>query len=249
MTTPNRPIVLITGSNQGIGLTTAQILARKHAYHVIIGSRDISAGEKVAAALKDEGHSASNVQLDLTSPTSIENAVKTIESQFGYLDVLINNAGVLLDLNPNPSIWDLYNKTFATNVIGTGILTESLLPLLRQAKRGPPRIIFVSSGMGSLQFATQKDFEFYNLESKVYDASKAAVNMLMLNYSRIMSDSANGRVGKVNSVCPGVVATKLTQGRGHSTEVGASRIVEMATSDDEDGPTGTFSNKDGPMPW
>jgi NAD(P)-dependent dehydrogenase (short-subunit alcohol dehydrogenase family) len=103
--------------------------------------------------------------------------------------------------------------------------------------------------MGSLQFATQKDFEFYNFEVRVYDASKAALNMLMLNFSRVLSDSANGRTGKANSVCPGVVATPLSGGRGDTTEVGATRIVELATLDDEDGPTGTFTNRHGALPW
>ena len=242
----SRPIALITGANQGIGLATAKILASQHSYHVIIGSRDLEAGEKVASELRDAGHEASAVQLDLTSLDSIEAAIATIDRDFGYLDVLVNNAGVLLDRNSSLSTWDLYTKTFTTNVIGTGVLTEGLLPLLRKVKAGPPRIVFVTSVMGSLQVSTNKDTPFYNTDFKVYDASKAAINMLMLNFSRVLGEVG----GKVNSVCPGLVKSNLTgyMEMGSSPEVGATRIVEMAVLG-EDGPTGTLSDRNGPLPW
>ncbi|CAM1508645.1 Fc.00g054930.m01.CDS01 [Cosmosporella sp. VM-42] len=241
----SRPIAFITGANQGIGLATARILAETHSYHVIIGSRSLQAGEKVASELRDAGHEASTVQLDLSSPTSIEAAIATINREFGYLDVLVNNAGILIDLDPSHTTWDLYTKTFNTNVIGTAVLTEGLLPLLREAKFGPPRIVFVTSMMGSLKVSTDKTTPFYNLDCKAYDASKAAVNMLMLNYARVLGGS-----GKVNAVCPGLVKTNLTgfDERGHSPEIGASRIVELAVLG-EGGPTGTLSDRNGPLPW
>ncbi|KPM44162.1 hypothetical protein AK830_g2366 [Neonectria ditissima] len=242
----SRPVVLVTGANQGIGLAVAQSLAGKHNYHVIIGSRNIQAGEKVASELREAGHAASTVQLDLASNTSIEAAIAKIDKEFGYLDVLVNNAGVLLDTDPSYSTWDLYTKTFTTNVFGTGALTEGLLPLLRKAKSGPARLVFVTSVMGSLQFSTNKDVPWYSIEYKVYDASKAAVNMLMLNFARVL----DGTGAKVNSVCPGLVKTNLTNFHEHgtSTEVGAAHVVEMATLG-EDGPTGTFSNSQGTLPW
>jgi NAD(P)-dependent dehydrogenase (short-subunit alcohol dehydrogenase family) len=86
-----------------------------------------------------------------------------------------------------------------TNVIGTAVLTEALLPLLRKSSH--PRLIFVSSRMGSLHQATVKDTPFYPIDYKAYDASKAAVNMLVLNYARILEDVG----GKVNAVCPQLV--------------------------------------------
>jgi NAD(P)-dependent dehydrogenase (short-subunit alcohol dehydrogenase family) len=242
MTTPTtKPLVLITGANQGIGLTTARILASK-SFHVIIGARNVEAGEKTAADLRAQGHSASYLQLDLDSSSSISSAISTIEKDFGYLDILINNAGILIDHLGLPK-YELYTKTFSTNVIGPAVLTEGLLPLLRKAKVSPPRIIFVSSAMGSINLSTDKTLPWYNFESKAYDASKAAVNMLVVNFDRVL----NGE-GKVFAVCPGKVATSLTGYDGVSLEEGAARIVELAV-DGEKGDSGTFTHKDGSYPW
>ncbi|KAL5341048.1 hypothetical protein BJX70DRAFT_359514 [Aspergillus crustosus] len=245
----SRPLVLITGANQGVGLATAQILASKHNYHVLIGARNTAAGKKVAAEIQEAGNQATFIQLDLCSEESIKSAVATIENDFGYLDVLINNAAILKDTDPTLSPWDLYQQTFTTNVIGPGTLTQSLLPLIRKAKSGPPRIIFVSSIMGSLHYSQDKTVPWYSIDYKAYDASKAAVNVLALNYHRILE--AEG--GKVNSVCPGLVKSNLSgyMEAGTSTELGAQRVVELATQgiDGVDGVSGTFSNRDGEIAW
>ncbi|KAJ4007614.1 hypothetical protein NW752_010280 [Fusarium irregulare] len=244
--TANYPLALVTGSTQGIGLAVAQALATKHNYHVLLGVRNTQAGEEIASDLRNKGHRVDVVELDLTSPESITKAVEHIEQKYGYLDVLINNAGVLLDMNKDLTTWELYQKTFATNVIGTGTLTQTLLPLLRLAKTGPPRIVFVTSVMGSLTCTTDKTTIYYNIDYKVYDASKAAVNMLMFNFARELDDVN----GKVNAVCPGLVKTALSgfHEYGTSTELGAQRIVEVATNMDKDGPTRTISNRDGEIP-
>ncbi|KAH6972530.1 hypothetical protein BKA56DRAFT_594216 [Ilyonectria sp. MPI-CAGE-AT-0026] len=243
---PHAPLALITGATQGIGRTVAQILASKHSYHAIIAARNPQDGEKVATDLREAGHKASVVQLDLSSPDSIQGTIASIEKEFGYLDVLVNNAGILLDHNPSLNTWDLFSNTFTTNIIGTATLTEGLLPLLRKAKAQPPRVVFVTSIMGSLERATDKTTPYYNIDYKAYDASKAAVNMLMINYVREL----DGVGAKVNSVCPGLVKTALNNFSeyGHSTEIGAERIIEMATLD-ENGPTGTVSDRNGPLPW
>jgi len=244
--TVNTSLALVTGSTQGIGLAVAQALATKHNYHVLLGVRNIQAGEVIASDLRNKGHKADVVELDLTSPESITKAVEHIEKNYCYLDVLINNAAVLLDFQKDLSTWELYQKTFTTNVIGTGTLTQSLVPLLRLAKAGPPRIVFLTSEMGSLTKATDKTTIYYNIDYRVYDASKAAVNMLMLNFARELDDVG----GKVNSVCPGLVKTGLSGFHewGTSTEVGAQRILEVATNMDKNGPTRTISNRDGEIP-
>ncbi|CAG1992585.1 unnamed protein product [Fusarium graminearum] len=239
-------LALVTGSTQGIGLAVAKELATKHNYHVLLGVRNTKAGEQIASDLRSEGHKVDVVELDLTSSESIDKAVAHIEQKYGYLDVLINNAGVLLDWDKDLTTWDIYHKTFTTNVIGTGCLTKGLLPLLRQAKTNPPRIIFVTSVMGSLEKATDESLFYYNIDYKVYDASKAAVNMLMFNFAREMDDVG----GKVNSVCPGLVKTGLSgyHEMGTAPEVGAERIVELATTTDKKGPHKTISNSNGELP-
>ncbi|KAM0378516.1 hypothetical protein ACHAPY_006210 [Fusarium culmorum] len=239
-------LALVTGSTQGIGLAVAKELATKHNYHVLLGVRNTKAGEQIASDLRNDGYKVDVVELDLTSAESINNAVAHIEQNYGYLDVLINNAGVLLDWDKDLTTWDIYHKTFTTNVIGTGCLTKGLLPLLRQAKTNPPRIIFVTSVMGSLEKATDESLFYYSIDYKVYDASKAAVNMLMFNFAREMDDVG----GKVNSVCPGLVKTGLSgyHEMGTAPEVGAERIVELATTTDKKGPHKTISNSNGELP-
>ncbi|TVY45837.1 Short-chain dehydrogenase/reductase [Lachnellula subtilissima] len=217
MAVTDKTIVLITGANQGIGAAAATRLAKEHNYH-----------------------------LDLTSDSSIAAATTYLTSTYGHLDVLINNAGILLDGTDIP-LRKLFDLTLSTNVAGPACLTESLLPLLRcSAQR--PRLIFVSSAMGSLTQSLNPSVPWYNGEYKAYDASKAGVNILTANYARILAD----KEARVNSVCPGLVKTNLTgyTAHGHSPEVGAQRIVEMATVTGKDTDvTGTFSDKDGPIPW
>jgi NAD(P)-dependent dehydrogenase (short-subunit alcohol dehydrogenase family) len=242
---PETTIALISGANQGIGLATATRLAKENGYYVIVGSRNAEAGVRVASSLQESGYKASSVQLDLASEDSLRAAVKKIDETFGRLDVLVNNAAILIDgFIPGQSTRDLFTQTFGTNVIGTACLTEAILPLLR--KSGLPRIVFVSSRMGSLAEATNREMPFFHWDFKAYDASKAAVNMLALNYARLLEDAG----GLVNVACPGLVSTGLNNHNpeGAPPEVGAQRIVELATLG-KGGPTGTFSDKDGIIPW
>jgi NAD(P)-dependent dehydrogenase (short-subunit alcohol dehydrogenase family) len=251
MTPPKKTIVLISGANTGIGLATATQLAKDHGYHVIIGSRNVAAGEEVAATLVTSGFSASSIQLDISSDESIAAAVKLVDREFGVLDILINNAGILIDTvpgfledNKDLTTRQLFNQTLNTNVTGTACLTEAFLPLLRKSEL--PRVVFVSSRMGSVSEATNKSTPYYSFDYKAYDCSKAALNMLALNYARILEE--NG--GMVNVACPGLVQTKLTgmHPMGSSTELGAQRIVELATAS-KGGPTATFSDREGSVPW
>lgn len=238
-------VTLISGANQGIGLATAIKLAKEHGHHVIIGSRDPDAGAKAATSLQAEGHAADSVQLDLESDISISAAVKYIDEKFGRLDVLVNNAGILIDATPAAdNIRHLFTRTFNTNVIGTACLTDAMLPLLRKSTL--PRIVFVSSRMGSLSEATNHGTSFYHLDCKAYDSSKAAFNMLALNYARILENAD----GLVNIACPGLVASNLhvaVKG-GTTTEVGARRVVELAVLE-KGGPSMTFSDIKGAVPW
>jgi len=246
MAITDKTIAFISGANQGIGAASAIRLAKEHNYHVVIGSRNIEDGQKVASKLKSEGFSADSVQLDIQSDDSIAAATTYLTETYGHLDVLVNNAGVLLDLGNMPTR-QLFDVTFSTNVTGTACLTKSLLPLLRQSAQRP-RVIFVSSRMGSLAESLNSSTAFYQADYQAYDASKAAVNVLTANYSRILADKG----ARVNSVCPGLVATNLTgyTSYGHSPEIGAQRIVELATLTGVDSDvTGTFSDKDGSIPW
>jgi NAD(P)-dependent dehydrogenase (short-subunit alcohol dehydrogenase family) len=243
---PDTPIVLISGANQGIGLATAKLLA-EHKYHVIIGSRDSANGEKAASDISSKGHSASSVQLDINYDESIAAAVEQISNTYGRLDVLINNAGILLDLDQKDSLStrEIFSQTFSTNVVGAACLTNACLALLSKSQL--PRLIFVSSRIGSIQVATEEATPDYFSYFPAYRSSKAALNMLAMNYARILQD----KHALVNVVCPGLVQSNLCT-FNYSIEtppsVGAKRIVELATMQ-KGGATATFTDENGTVPW
>ncbi|KAF2139468.1 uncharacterized protein K452DRAFT_275794 [Aplosporella prunicola CBS 121167] len=243
-TNSSETITLITGANRGIGLAAATRLAQEHNHHVIIGARSASDGADTAATLQAAGHRASSLALDLDSDESIAAAVQAIETQFGRLDVLVNNAGVLAEPEPGLSTRERFARTLGTNVTGTACLTEALLPLLRKSQA--PQVIFVSSTLGSLAENARKESPAYQWDVKAYAASKAAVNMLALNYARVLMNAGV----RVNTVCPGLVKTRMNgfNPAAVSTDEGAQRIVELATMGEE-APTATFSDRSGPVPW
>jgi NAD(P)-dependent dehydrogenase (short-subunit alcohol dehydrogenase family) len=252
----SKTVVLITGANKGIGRSAAQRLAREHGYSVIIGSRNLSAGERVAAELASEGHEAVAVQLDVLSDDSISAAAKFVEDRFGRLDVLVNNHGQFLD-QWNPSVpdistRDLYTQTLAINVVGTACVTEAFLPLLKKAAHGGPRVVFVSTSMSVLANALDKNQLYYPLNGAAYITSKTAVNMLALQYAKRLEDVG----GKVNVACPGLVNSDLTQYAysaydfSKTPDQGAEYIIKLATDAEEvKGRHGTFGSSEGDYPW
>ena len=251
-------VAFISGANQGIGRAVAVRLAKEYGFAVIIGSRNLSAGQAVADELRAAGHTATAVQLDVTSDESIAAAVAAVETGYGRLDVLINNAGICLDKGAavfkgeqsELPTRELFERTFNTNVFGVACLTEALLSLLKrqpttEASPAPPRVIFVSTRMGAFSYATDRTTTSWALDYKAYESSKAALNMLAVHYARILEEMG----GCANAVCPGLVSTNLIgfHAAGAPVEVGTQRIVELATM--EKPPNGTFSEKDGPVGW
>lgn len=238
-------VALVTGANGGLGRAIAESLATDHGYHVIIGSRNAVEGEAVAVALRQGGFSASSIQIDLSSDKSILDAVERIEEAHGLLDVLVNNAGVHLEITETDlSTREILNQTFQTNTIGTAVLTEACLPLLCRAET--PRLVFVSSRNGSISQSLVKDWAMYGVEQPAYKASKAALNMIAVRYVTKLESIG----GMVNMVCPGFVKSKMVgfHPDARSPEVAAKKVVEMATLE-KGGPTGTFVDADGVVPW
>ena len=177
----------------------------------------------------------------MASDDSIAASVQHVTSKFGRLDVLINNAGICFDREDasGPALRTMYQDSFAVNTFGAAATTEAFIPLL--SKSTAPRIVFMSSSMGSLAERWGSP-----IEVSVYRTSKAALNMVMLNYAMRYKD--DGR-WKINASCPGYCATKMNGFSGFETaETGALNAVRLATLR-EDGETGTFSNKDGVFVW
>lgn len=246
----SKEIVLITGANRGIGYGVARKLAREHPnYHIIIGSRDANQGrDAVSSLLTEEASSSpsiSSVQLDVTSDTSISAAKQTIEAEHGRLDVLINNAGIALDVKEKGkiSLRTMMQRTYDVNVFGASVVTDTFIPLLEKSDN--PRIVFVSSSIGSLTFAADLTTQLSKERFLAYKSSKTALNMVMLYYNSLLHEKGF----KINAACPGYIGTNLNSFHGTGTvEEGAVNVVRLAVLG-KDGETGSFSAKDGGRPW
>ncbi|RDW87452.1 NAD(P)-binding protein-16 [Coleophoma crateriformis] len=251
-----KTIVLITGANGGIGFETAAAIGALSAkYHVLVGSRTASKGEQAVAELQARSPQAtySALQLDVTSDDSITAAAAAVEQEFHKLDVLINNAGVIV--SANLPLREQLRATFETNSIGPAVMIQTFLPLLRKSK--DPRIINVSSDLGSITLKTQKDPSWWSnfVIEEPYRMSKAALNML--------TGSASVELGKegikVFGVCPGYVVTNLSgtgeKGREQRVQNGAGdpavsgQTIASIVDGKRDSDVGRVVHKDGVYPW
>ena len=217
------PIALVSGANRGIGRETARQLAER-GYEVIVTARDEEAARAAAGEI-----GARPLQLDVSDPASIERAAAAVAEDPGSLDVLVNNAGIGSDFGvagAEPD-FDAIQRALDTNFFGAYRLSIALLPLLRRSEHA--RIVNVSSGMGAIN-------EMGGW-SPGYRVSKAALNAM----TRILATELEGDGVKVNSACPGLVATDMGDqfGATKSVEDGASGVVWLATLPD-DGPSGGF---------
>lgn len=243
----DKRVALITGANKGIGYQVACRLGKDHGMTVIVGAREAARGREAADKLMALGLDARPVQLDVTDPASVEAAARQIECDLGgRLDVLVNNAGIAQGYAP-PSQTDLanYQATHLTNAFGPLVVTKAMLPLLKRSVAG--RVVNVSSSLGSLTLNSDPTSKYAGVRLVAYHSSKAALNMQTVLFAGELA--AEGSPVKVNSACPGFVATDLNNHRGTRTvEEGAREIVRLATLP-ADGPTGQFFDEDGPVPW
>jgi NAD(P)-dependent dehydrogenase (short-subunit alcohol dehydrogenase family) len=235
-----KKIALVTGANKGIGFAVARGLGDE-GFRVAVGARDGARRGAAVQKLRAEGVDAFGVALDVTSDESVIAAAQAIEATDGRLDVLVNNAGISGRLDggaqdPTTLDLDVVRTVLDTNVFGVVRVTNAMLPLLRRS--GSPRVVNMSSDMGSLELHTGPVLA-------AYASSKTMVNALTVQYARRLADTNV----LVNSACPGYVATDLT---GHAAprapEQGATVAVRLACLPD-DGPRGGFFNEAGPVPW
>ncbi|KAK7402669.1 hypothetical protein QQX98_011577 [Neonectria punicea] len=236
-------VVLVTGANQGIGLEIVKKLTAENPdYHVILSGRRPDAVKEAAAPFQIKGLRVSTLILDITSDESIQAAVKTVEADFGRLDVLINNSAISgFDIHP---IRERMQAVYNTNVIGTALVTDAFIPLLARST-GTRRVVFVSSTLGSLALKADANLGFPFREGNfgVYTHSKAALNMLALHYATEHEGDARW---KFNIADPAYYCgTNLNGFQGTSTpELGAISACRLATIG-ADGETGTFTNDTG----
>lgn len=239
------PISLITGANKGIGFETARQLGQL-GHTVLLGARDAARGEAAVATLRNEGLNAHFIALDVNDEASIQAAAQAVESQFGHVDALINNAGVNYEAFGTPAASpsrETLQKTLDTNLFGLIAVTEAFLPLVKKSAAG--RIVNLSSVLGSLTLHADPKSDIYNFKAPAYDISKAAVNM----YTTHLAWELRKTPIKVNAAHPGWVKTDMGGEEAPMELVdGAKTSVHLATLP-ADGPTGGFFHLSDPLPW
>ena len=238
-----RSTALVTGANKGIGLEIARGLGRL-GYRVWVGSRDLGRGAAAVAALRREGLEAHALQIDVTDDASVAAAADALTRETDRLDALVNNAGISAGWGPPSqdgvaSVRALYE----VNVFGAIRATHAFLPLLRASRS--PRIVMISSSLGSLAWASDFEAPMAQVNLLGYNSSKSALNAVTVAFAKELDPLGF----KVNAGCPGYTATDLNGHQGHRTaEQGAAIGVHLATLP-EDGPNGGFFDDNGVVAW
>jgi NAD(P)-dependent dehydrogenase (short-subunit alcohol dehydrogenase family) len=238
-------VALITGANKGIGFETTRQLGQQQVT-ILLGARDPAKGEAAAAKLRGEGLDVRSLPLDVTDTDSIRRAVDKVAQEFGRLDILINNAGVMVDdqtKKVSEQSLDAWRTTFDTNVFGLVATTQAFLPLLRRSTAG--RIVNLSSILGSNTLHSDPQSPIYDFKVPAYNVSKSAVNAYTVQLAYELRDTPI----KVNAAHPGWVKTEMG-GEGATMELpdGAKTSVALATLP-ADGPTGSYTHLGEALPW
>jgi NAD(P)-dependent dehydrogenase (short-subunit alcohol dehydrogenase family) len=226
---------LITGANKGIGYEVARQLAAK-GFHAFVGARNEKAGRKAAEEIAKPSGKATFLEIDVADSNSVTTAAREFSKIEDHLDVLVNNAGIIVD-GDNAILEisdDLFRKTLETNTLGALRVTRAFGPLLRKSKA--PRVINVSSGGGQLTGGADG-------WAPAYCISKTALNGVTVQLAAGLPKFA------VNSVCPGWVRTEMGgENASRSVEEGADTIVWLASEAPHD-LTGKFLRDRKEIPW
>lgn len=245
MTTQNRmqKVALVTGGNKGIGIAIVRGLAQE-GFTVLLGARSAAVGRAAADTVDGD---VLPVVLDVTDQGEIDAVAAKVATEFGHLDVLVNNAGVntmtfrpMAELpKPTDETVEDFENVYAVNVFGVVRMITAFLPLLTRADA--PRIVNVTSKRGSIG----EEGAWVGQPSMVYSSSKTALNAITVHYAREFADTPL----KVNGAAPGHVATDFNAFRGTRTpDEGAAVAVRLATLP-ADGPTGAVFEDDTQLAW
>ena len=231
-------IAVVTGGNRGIGFEICRQLARRGDFQVVLTSRNDEKGRAAAGKLADEGLAAEFFRVDVTDARAVAALAAWLESTYARCDVLVNNAGVMIDPRGSRVLdakVETFRETFDVNSLGPLRLAQALAPLMRCNRYG--RIVNVASGQGQLSDM--------GAGTPAYRASKTVVNAL----TRMLAAELDSSGVLVNSMCPGWVRTDMGGPNAPRTvEQGADTGVWLATLPDG-GPTGGFFRDRKPIPW
>ncbi|MGW8182394.1 MAG: SDR family oxidoreductase [Burkholderiales bacterium] len=236
--TGERRVTVVTGANRGIGLEICRQLSRRDEMRVVLTSRDESKGRASVKALRADGLNVDYRQLDVTGERAAKLLAQHLAEAYGRCDVLINNAGVMLDPRGSrvlDSSVATYRETLEANFFGPLRLIQALVPLMK--KGGYGRIVNMSSGQGQLSDM--------GTGTPAYRISKTALNAL----TRTCAAELAGSGILVNSMCPGWVRTDMGGPSAPRTLAqGADTAVWLATLP-PDGPSGRFFRDRKSIPW
>ncbi|MFI2710814.1 SDR family NAD(P)-dependent oxidoreductase [Micromonospora sp. NPDC018662] len=240
-------VVLVTGANRGLGRETARQLAQRGAT-VLLGARDLDRGREAAADIAAGGGAVTPVRLDVTDPATVEAVAGRVAAEHGRLDGLVNNAGTIVEDLALEVTASHLRRTFEVNVFGVVTTIRAMLPLLRRATAAC--VVNVSSTTASLALTGSGASIPGDADRRLaYTSSKAALNMLTLQYARAFARDPELAHIRINSASPGWTATDMNAYRGtRHVSAGARIIVELATLP-AGGPSGGFLHDDGPVPW
>lgn len=240
-------VALITGANRGIGFETAKKLGEL-GITVLMGVRDLAKSQNALGELQSKGIKAELVHYDASDESTNEAVFNYINHQYGKLDILINNAGILLEplvgQNSSSSVSQkVLRDTFNTNLFAVVSLTQKLLPLIKKSDSG--RIVNLSSIVGSLTLHSMNNSPIDPAKAFAYNASKTALNAYTVHLAKELSNTSI----RVNSAHPGWAKTALG-GEYAPMEVADSykTSLKLATLPD-DGPTGGFFHDGDVLPW
>ncbi|MCY7834347.1 SDR family oxidoreductase [Bacillus spizizenii] len=233
----DKQVAFVTGGNRGIGYELVKQLALKGGFKVILASRDPKMGHEAAEKLKESDLDVSFVMLDVDNQESIRQAAITVSERYGRLDVLINNAGVYLNVNEKLLTMDpsILEKTMRTNFFGAYYVIHSFIPLME--KQGYGRIINVSSGYGTMREMAQQGVGAYKL-------SKLSLNGL----TQLVSAEVKGDI-KINAVCPGWVSTDMGGPSAPRTPKQAAESILWLATIGPEGPNGGFFRDGKRIEW
>lgn len=228
-------VALVTGANRGIGLELVRQLAAA-GDTVVLGSRDLAAGNRAAHALVGSGGSVLVRRIDVADQATLGAVAAELADRFGHLDVLVNNAAIHYDTwqSATGADLDVVAEALDTNLLGAWRAVNAFVPLLRASGRG--RIVNVSSEAGSLASMGGG--------IPAYRASKAALMAL----TRMLAAELGPDGILVNAVCPGWVATDMGGPGGRPVAEGAAS-VRWAVDLPDGGPTGGFFRDGHPLPF
>ncbi|KAI1615613.1 putative carbonyl reductase [Exophiala viscosa] len=242
-----RTVVLITGANQGLGFECVKKLcAEQPGYHILMGARDPAKGEAAVKTVTEFAKDASVevVEIDVTSDPSIEKAAKFVEAKFGKLDVLFNNAGVIRT-GKQQAFRQEFQQVLDINTVSPACVTMAFAPLLQKSDH--PRLLFMSSGLGSITLTLMPISPWYGMAPvPTYAASKAALNLVGAFFTQKYTKDGF----RINMIDPGHRQTALNgfNPKGGKASEGAIEACRIITQG-KNGQHGTFTSLESILPW